>query len=136
MQKENLWYIEEKKNGLGKGGIIWRRKINGDADQPTDQPGEYKAIRGRDLQQKKGSKKKTKVGQALFLSLKEPRSNFVHQSKANGALPPQSPGLETENQKEKSSCTIWYNFVQSCTILHIFVQSCTILYNFVQSGSN
>ena len=100
---ENLWYIEEKKNGLGKGGIIWRRKINGDVDQPTDQPGEYKAIRGRDLQQKKGNKKKTNVGQALFLSLKEPRSNFVHQSKANGALPPQSPGLETENQKEKSS---------------------------------
>ena len=41
---ENLWYIEEKKNGLGKGGIIWRRKINGDADQWTDQQGEYKAI--------------------------------------------------------------------------------------------
>ena len=36
---------------------IWRRKINGDADQPTDQQGEYSVIRlfegwkieGRDL---------------------------------------------------------------------------------------
>ena len=66
MQKENLWYIEEKKNGLGKGGIIWRRKINGDADQPTDQPGEYKAIRGRDLQQKKETRKKRRSGRLLF----------------------------------------------------------------------
>ena len=95
----------EKKNGKGKGGIIWKRKINGDTNQPnnqqpTNQPGEYRAIRGRDLQ-KKRKQEKTNARQALFLSLKEPRSNFVHQSKANGALPPQSPGLETENQKEK-----------------------------------
>ena len=67
---------------------------------PTNQPGEYRAIRGRDLQ-KKRKQEKPNARQALFLSLKEPRSNFVHQSKANGALPPQSPGLETENQKEK-----------------------------------
>ena len=30
--------MEEKKNRVGKGGIIWRWKINGDADQLTDQP--------------------------------------------------------------------------------------------------
>ena len=71
-----------------------------DDRRPTNQPGEYRAIRGRDLQ-KKRKQEKTNARQALFLSLKEPRSNFVHQSKANGALPPQSPGLETENQKEK-----------------------------------
>ena len=38
LEKENVWSMEEKKNRVGKGGIIWRWKINGDADQPTDQP--------------------------------------------------------------------------------------------------
>ena len=41
--KENIWSMEEKKTGEGKRGITWRRKINGDANQPTnkstDQPG-------------------------------------------------------------------------------------------------
>ena len=52
MEKENIFFAEEKKNREGKGGkhfekenifweekekeeIIWRRKINGDANQPT-----------------------------------------------------------------------------------------------------
>ena len=33
--KENIWSTEEKKTREGKRGIIWRRKINGDANQPT-----------------------------------------------------------------------------------------------------
>ena len=70
---------------------------------PTNQPINRAIIEQSEPEicKKKESRKKMDVGKALFLSLKEPRSNFVHQSKANGALPPQSPGLETENQKEK-----------------------------------
>ena len=37
MEEENIWSTEEKKNGVGKRGNIWRWEINGDADQPTDQ---------------------------------------------------------------------------------------------------
>ena len=33
---ENIWSTEEKKTGEGKRGIIWRRKINGDANRPTN----------------------------------------------------------------------------------------------------
>ena len=39
---ENIWSKEEKKTREGIRGIIWRRKFNGDANQPTDC--EYKAI--------------------------------------------------------------------------------------------
>ena len=37
LEEENIWSTEEKKNGVGKRGNIWRWEINGDADQPTDQ---------------------------------------------------------------------------------------------------
>ena len=40
LDTENIWSTEEKKNGVGKIGIIWRREINGDADQL----GDYRAI--------------------------------------------------------------------------------------------
>ena len=40
-EKENIWSMEEeKKNGEGKGGIIWRRKVNGYTDRPTNRPTE------------------------------------------------------------------------------------------------
>ena len=38
-EKENIFWEEKEKEE-----IIWRRKINGDANQPTNQPGEYSAI--------------------------------------------------------------------------------------------
>ena len=44
LDKENIWSMEEKKTREGIRGIIWRRKLNGDTNQPTDQSGEYKAI--------------------------------------------------------------------------------------------
>ena len=37
LENDNIWSTEEKKNRVGKGGgIIWRRKIIGDADQLSE----------------------------------------------------------------------------------------------------
>ena len=40
-EKGNIWSTEEEKHKEGEGGIIWRRKINGDANQPTKNDGAF-----------------------------------------------------------------------------------------------
>ena len=100
---------------------------------PTNQPGEYRAIRGRDLQKKKETRK-TERQTGSFSQSK--RAAIKLCSSIQSKRCPATSIARAWNWKPKREIIMYnfsYNFVQSCTILRTIlcnlVKFCTFLCN-------